>query len=51
MKKIEVVAAVIEFEGKLLAFHIVPAKHDYVSNKYELHCGKFKNGEDFKKAL
>ena len=32
MKKIEVVAAVIEFEGKLLAFQRGPAKYDYISN-------------------
>lgn len=51
MKKIEVVAAVIEFEGKLLAFQRGPAKYDYVSNKYEFPGGKVKTGEDFIKAL
>lgn len=48
MKKIEVVAAVIEFEGKLLAFQRGPAKYDYVSNKYEFPGSKAKL---FKKTL
>jgi len=51
VKQIEVVAAVIEFKGKLLAFQRGPAKYDYVSNKYEFPGGKVEKGEDFKKAL
>ena len=33
---IEVVAAVIELEGKVLAFQRGPAKYEYVSNKNNL---------------
>ena len=42
VKKIEFVAAVIEFEGKLLAFQRGPAKYDYVSKKYEFPGSKAK---------
>ena len=48
---IEVVAAIIEFEGKLLAFQRGPAKYDYVSNKFEFPGGKVKEGEDHRIAL
>jgi 8-oxo-dGTP diphosphatase len=48
---IEVVAAVIEFEGKLLAFQRGTAKYDYVSNKFEFPGGKVEEGEDHKLAL
>jgi 8-oxo-dGTP diphosphatase len=48
---IEVVAAVIEHEGKLLAFQRGPAKYDYVSNKFEFPGGKVEEGEDHRAAL
>ena len=48
---IEVVAAVIELEGKLLAFQRGPAKYEYVSNKFEFPGGKVEEGEDHKLAL
>jgi 8-oxo-dGTP diphosphatase len=48
---IEVVAAVIEFDGKLLAFQRGPAKYEYVANKYEFPGGKVEKGEDHKIAL
>ena len=48
---IEVVAAVIEFDGKLLAFQRGPAKYEYVANKYEFPGGKVEKGENHKLAL
>ena len=48
---IEVVAAVIEFEGKLLAFRRGVGKYNYVSNKYEFPGGKVEGEENLKKAL
>jgi 8-oxo-dGTP diphosphatase len=48
---IEVVAAVIEFNGKLLAFQRGPAKYDYISNKFEFPGGKVEQGEDHRLAL
>lgn len=48
---IEVVAAVIEHQGKLLAFRRGPAKYDYVSNKFEFPGGKVEEGEDHRAAL
>lgn len=48
---IEVVAAIIEFQGKLLAFQRGPAKYDYVSNKFEFPGGKVEQDEDHKLAL
>jgi len=48
---IEVVAAIIEFKGKLLAFQRGPAKYDYVSNKFEFPGGKAEEGEDHRLAL
>lgn len=48
---IEVVAAVIEFKGKLLAFQRGPAKYDYIANKFEFPGGKVEDGEDHKLAL
>ncbi|MDG1904691.1 MAG: (deoxy)nucleoside triphosphate pyrophosphohydrolase [Arenicella sp.] len=48
---IEVVAAVIELEGKVLAFQRGPAKYEYVSNKFEFPGGKVEEGEDHKLAL
>lgn len=52
MKKvIEVVAAVIIYENKILAFQRGAAKFDYVSYKYEFPGGKVESGENFKEAL
>ncbi|MDC3344128.1 (deoxy)nucleoside triphosphate pyrophosphohydrolase, partial [Pseudomonadales bacterium] len=51
MAMIEVVAAVIEFGGKLLAFQRGDAKYDYITNKYEFPGGKVEEGEDHKLAL
>jgi 8-oxo-dGTP diphosphatase len=48
---IEVVAAVIEFKGKLLAFQRGLSRHSYVSNKYEFPGGKVEEGEDQRQAL
>ena len=48
---IEVVAAVIEFKGKLLAFRRGPAKYDYVANKFEFPGGKVEENEDQRSAL
>ena len=48
---IEVVAAVIVLEGKLLAFQRGPAKFDYVSFKFEFPGGKVEPGENLELAL
>ena len=48
---IEVVAAVIEYEGKLLAFQRGVSKYDYVSKKFEFPGGKVEEGEDHRAAL
>ena len=50
-KTIEVVAAVIVYERKLLAFQRGAAKFDYVSYKFEFPGGKVESGEDFRVAL
>lgn len=48
---IEVVAAIIEFKGKLLAFQRGAAKYEYVSHKFEFPGGKVEKDEDHKLAL
>jgi len=45
MKKIEVVAAVIQHKGKILAVQRGPAKYDYISEKWEFPGGKMEAGE------
>lgn len=45
MKKIEVVAAVIQHQGKILAVQRGPAKFDYISEKWEFPGGKMEAGE------
>ena len=52
MKKIiEVVAAVIIYKKKILAFQRGAAKFDYVSYKFEFPGGKVESGENFREAL
>jgi 8-oxo-dGTP diphosphatase len=45
MKRIEVVAAVIQHQNKILAVQRGPAKHDYISEKWEFPGGKMETGE------
>lgn len=51
MKKIEVVAAVIYFEGKILCVQRPENKLTYISKKYEFPGGKIEIGETQKEAL
>ncbi len=51
MKKISVVAAVIEFEGKILCVQKGTAKYDYLSYKYEFPGGKVEVGESLQQAI
>jgi len=48
---IEVVAAIIELDKKLLAFQRASSKHSYVSNKFEFPGGKVEGNEDLAAAL
>lgn len=48
---IEVVAAVIEYQGKLLAFRRGPDKFNYLAHKFEFPGGKLEPGEGLKSAL
>lgn len=48
---IEVVAAIIELDKKLLAFQRGGSKHSYVANKFEFPGGKVKSNEDLATAL
>ena len=45
MKRIEVVAAVIQHQHKILAVQRGPAKYDYISEKWEFPGGKMEEGE------
>jgi 8-oxo-dGTP diphosphatase len=45
MKHIEVVAAIIIYEGQILCVQRGPAKHDYISSKWEFPGGKVEEGE------
>ena len=45
MKKIEVVAAIIYFENKILCVQRGANKYDYISKKYEFPGGKMEVGE------
>ena len=47
---VEVVAAVIEYQNKLLAFQRGAAKYTYVANKFEFPGGKVERGEDLRAA-
>lgn len=51
MKKIKVVAAIINFNGKILCCQRGPHKHDYLSLKWEFPGGKIENGETPEEAL
>ena len=48
---IEVVAAVIELRGKLLAFQRGQSKFEYISNKFEFPGGKVERDENHRLAL
>ena len=45
MKRIEVVAAVIQHQNKILAVQRGPAKYAYISEKWEFPGGKMETGE------
>ncbi len=45
MKKVEVVAAVIEYEGKYLCVQRGESKLEYISKKFEFPGGKIEPGE------
>ncbi len=51
MKKIEVVAAIICHEGKILCVQRNENKYDYISKKYEFPGGKIEEGESKEEAL
>ena len=51
MKKIEVVAAIIYHEDKILCVQRNENKYDYISKKYEFPGGKIEIGESKKEAL
>lgn len=51
MKHIEVVAAIIIHDGKILCVQRGPAKYDYISNKWEFPGGKVEEGETKLAAL
>ena len=45
MKHLEVVAAILEYDGKILCMERGKGKYDYVSFKYEFPGGKIEPGE------
>lgn len=51
MKKIEVVAAIIYFENKILCVQRPVNKLSYISEKFEFPGGKIEKGETQKEAL
>ena len=50
-KKVEVVAAVIFYNDKILCFKRGPHKYTYIGNKYEFPGGKIKENESEKESL
>jgi 8-oxo-dGTP diphosphatase len=51
MKKLKVVAAVINYEGKILCCQRGPHKYNYLSLKWEFPGGKIESGETPEEAL
>lgn len=51
MKVIVVAAAVIEYQGKLMAFQRGPNKLDYLAHKFEFPGGKIEQGENHVETL
>ncbi len=51
MKHIEVVASIIDFNGKMLCVQRNISKFEYISNKYEFPGGKVEKGETKEAAL
>lgn len=51
MKTIEVVAGIIENDGKILCMQRDQGKHDYISFKWEFPGGKIEIGETKEQAL
>ena len=51
MKKVEVVAAIIYHEDKILCVQRNENKYDYISKKYEFPGGKIELGESKQEAL
>ena len=51
MKKVEVVAGIIEYDGKILCMQRDAGKFDYISYKWEFPGGKIEEGETYEQAL
>lgn len=51
MKRIEVVAAIIQHDGKTLCVQRGPAKFDYIHHKFEFPGGKVEPGETGEQAI
>ena len=51
MKNVEVVAAIIQHENKVLCVQRGPAKYDYIHHKFEFPGGKIESSETSEQAL